>query len=304
MTINENDIARDKAGKKAAFMGIFGNVVLTIFNFVVGVLSGSSAFIAEAAHTLSDIITSIIALIGFKLGQKPADKEHPYGHGRAESLSGLIIMLFLAFVAFEIVTGAVENIIFIIMHPGAVKSLSHVELTVAMAIIGIVFNFFISRYQIRVGTRIRSTAIVADGKHQQVDILSCVAILIGVVAAEFNLMIVDSIVALFIGIVIIKAAYNIGRDNVNSIMGKIPDDDFLDDINQSAKLVDGVYGVHDVKLNYLGSYVTISLHAEVDPELSFRKAHELGHAVESQLQSDFDIIKMISVQVCPYDENQ
>src|SRR5512137_2906812 len=98
----EKNLEREKAGTKASFVAIFGNIFLTIFNFTVGILSGSTALVAEGAHTLSDVLTSIIAFVGFKIGMRPADEEHHYGHGRAEPIVGLIIVVFLGVVAYEI----------------------------------------------------------------------------------------------------------------------------------------------------------------------------------------------------------
>ena len=103
------DEFRQKGGKKAVRIAIIANSILTVLNIVVGVISGSYALVSEGAHTLSDVTTSIIAYIGFYIGQKPADSEHPIGHGRAEAISGLIIVIFLVIVAWEIMQGALEK---------------------------------------------------------------------------------------------------------------------------------------------------------------------------------------------------
>ena len=95
---------RERHGRKAIIVGIVGNATLVIFNFIIGILSGSTALIAEAAHTFSDILDSSIAFIGFKIGLKPPDLEHPYGYGRAESLAGLITVIFLIIIVYEILS--------------------------------------------------------------------------------------------------------------------------------------------------------------------------------------------------------
>jgi cation diffusion facilitator family transporter len=105
------DEFRSKGGRKAATVAIIANVILTILNVAVGIISGSYGLISEGAHTLSDVATSIIAYVGFEIGQKPADKEHPIGHGRAEAISGLVIVVFLAIVSYEIITGAIDKLI-------------------------------------------------------------------------------------------------------------------------------------------------------------------------------------------------
>ena len=126
---------REKSGRKAIIVGISGNAILVIFNFVVGTLSGSTALIAESAHTFSDILDSSIAFIGFKIGLKPPDSEHPYGYGRAESLAGLITVVFLLFVAFEILSDVHQKLLLGggLAPPGWTAAI--------MALVGIVINF-------------------------------------------------------------------------------------------------------------------------------------------------------------------
>ena len=126
---------RDKLGKRAVFVAIAGNLFLTIFNVAVGIMAGSYALISEGAHTLTDITTSIIAYIGFKIGSKPADEEHLLGHGRAEAIAGLLIVIFLAIVAYEIITGAIERLFF-----GGTPAIPD-PLAVVMAIIGVITHF-------------------------------------------------------------------------------------------------------------------------------------------------------------------
>ena len=156
------DELRSAGGKKAAKVAIIANCVLTVLNIAVGIMSGSYALVSEGAHTLSDVATSIIAYLGFVIGQKPADKEHPIGHGRAEAISGLVIVIFLAIVAYEIITGALDKI----FNPGLITVPD--IFAAIMATVGILVNLKISDYIISIGREINSPAIVADGKHQRV----------------------------------------------------------------------------------------------------------------------------------------
>ena len=160
------DEIRNKSGKKVVIVAILANTFLTITNICVGLISGSYALVSEGAHTLSDISTTIIAYAGFKIGQKPADSDHPLGHGRAEAISGLIIVLFLAFVAFEIITGAIEKII----NPNLITIPDHYAILMAMA--GVFINYLVSKYIIKIGKDINSPAIIADGYHQRTDVYS------------------------------------------------------------------------------------------------------------------------------------
>ena len=186
------DEFRQKGGKKAVRIAIIANSILTVLNIVVGVISGSYALVSEGAHTLSDVTTSIIAYIGFYIGQKPADSEHPIGHGRAEAISGLIIVIFLVIVAWEIMQGALEKII----NPSLITVPD--TLAAIMAVLGIFVNLAVSNYIINLGKQIRSPAIIADGKHQRTDIFSSIAILVGVIVSNIGYPILDPIIGLII----------------------------------------------------------------------------------------------------------
>ncbi|MGN0176234.1 MAG: cation diffusion facilitator family transporter [Methanobrevibacter sp.] len=297
------DEFRDKYGKKAAAIGIIANVILTIFNLIVGIISGSYALISEGGHTLSDIATSIIAFIGFKIGQKPADKEHPLGHGRAEAISGLVIMLFLAMVAYEIMSGAIEKI----FHPSGITSPD--IYAAGMAVFGIFINYIISEYIIKLGKQINSPAIIADGQHQRTDIFSSVAILIGIIVSNLGYPILDPIIGLFIGFLILKTAYNIGKENIDNIMGKIPSEKFVNKIKKVAnESNEYANNAHDIKVDYLGSYATVTLHIEIDGNMTLSESHKIVHEVQNNIIKKIPTIKYITVHACPsglnYNHNQ
>jgi cation diffusion facilitator family transporter len=292
----DKNIEREKIGRKASSIAISGNILLTIFNFTVGTISGSSGLIAESAHTLSDVLCSVIAFIGFKIGMKPADEDHQYGHGRAEPLVGLVIVAFLLIVAYEILSGVYVKL----TSPTA---LVPPELIAAfMALIGIFVNFSMATYLTRAGKRINSPAIIADGQHQKVDIFSCVAILVGVVGAQFGYPILDPLVAIFISLIVIRTAIVLARDNVNVIMGKVPSETILDDVKSAAEKVENVKGVHSIKINPMGPYSSAELHIEVDGEKKLKDAHKIADNVEKQIIREVSTIKMAIIHVDPFEE--
>ena len=296
------DDYRNKVGTRASMVAISANCFLTVFNIAVGLMAGSYALVSEGAHTLSDVITSIIAYAGFKIGQKPADKEHPLGHGRAEAISGLLIVVFLAIVAYEIITGAIDKLI----HPELITVPSFYASL--MAVFGIFTNYFISEYVIRLGKEIRSPAIIADGKHQRTDIYTSVAILISVVIANIGYPIFDPLVGLLIGLLIIKTAYGIGKENIDNIMGKVPSQDLINRIKRVADSTPNAQGAHNIKVDYLGSYATAYLHVEVDGNMSLNDSHIIAHQVENNILKTIPEVKSVMVHVCPigleYDHKQ
>lgn len=287
---------REREGRKASAIAIFGNIFLTIFNFVIGILSGSSALVAESAHTLSDVLTSIIAFIGFKIGMKPADEDHQYGHGRAEPLVGLVIVAFLLIVAFEILSGVYSKL------TSGVALVPPEIIAAVMALIGIGVNLTMTTYLIRTGKRISSPAIIADGQHQKVDIFSCIAILVGVLGSQLGYPILDPLVAILIALIVIKTAIELARDNVNIIMGKLPSKTMLVNVKATASSVDGVRGVHSIKINPMGPYSSTELHIEVDGNLKLKDAHKICHKVEKEIINKVPGIEMAIVHVCPFDE--
>ena len=283
---------REKSGRKAIIVGISGNAILVIFNFIVGTLSGSTALIAESAHTFSDILDSSIAFIGFKIGLKPPDIEHPYGYGRAESLAGLITVIFLLIIAFEILSEVYQKLLLGggLAPPGWTAAI--------MALVGIIINFTMTNYMTKTGRKINSPAIIADAKHQRVDIFTCIAIFAGVVGSQLGMPILDPLVALFIVVLVLKTAFDVAKDNVNNILGKIPSEVILNDIKAAALSVNGTSGIHDIKVNYTGPYASVDLHIEVDPALSLIEAHEISTQVEKSIIGLVDIVTIVNVHVC------
>ena len=287
---------RYKIGRKASFVAIFGNIFLTVFNFSVGILSGSTALVAEGAHTLSDVMTSALAYIGFRIGMKPADAEHHYGHGRAESIVGLIIVGFLLIVAYEILLQVYQKIVL-------AGTIAPPDLTAAlMALIGIFVNYAMTTYLIRSGRKINSPVLIADGRHQSVDIFSCAAILIGVIGAQFGFTLLDPLVAIFIAILVLRTAFQIAKDNVNAIMGKIPSPQIVEEVKSAVLSLEDVKGVHNVKINNMGPYASAEIHIELDKDLKLEKTHEIAHEVEKTIINKVEPIKMVTVHTCPIEE--
>lgn len=293
---------RDKLGKRAVSVAIVGNIFLTVFNIIVGVMSGSYALISEGAHTISDITTSIIAFIGFKIASKPADDDHPLGHGRAEAISGLVIVVFLALIAYEIIRGAIEKLFF-----GGVTTVPD-SLAIVMAIIGVFVNLLMSQYIIRLGKKANSPAIVADGKHQRVDILSSLTILFGVLIAQYGYPQLDPIIGLIIGILIIKTAFEITHENLNNIMGTVPSQELVDEIIEVANSIGPVCDSHDVRVNYFGSYATVTMHIKLPANMSLEESHKFVHLVQNKILDTIDIVQGVTVHACPvgieYSHNQ
>lgn len=293
---------RERLGRRAFLVAVIGNAFLTVFNIAVGIMTGSYALISEGAHTISDLITSIIAFVGFKIANKPADEEHPYGHGRAEAIAGLVIVVFLAIIAYEIFSGAIERLFF--------NSTINVpdSTAVIMAIVGVIVNYFMSQYIIQLGERANSLALVADGKHQRVDIFSSLTILFGILIAQCGFPILDPIIGLLISLLIARTAYMIARENINAIMGKVPSPELIEEIENVSNSVYNVCGTHNVRVNYFGSYATVTLHIDLPGDMTVDESHKIAHCVQNKLVKEIGVVRGVTVHACPvgleYDHKQ
>ena len=291
------DEKRNKAGKKASTVAIVSNSILTVLNIVVGLMGGSYALFAEGMHTFTDIVTSIIAYAGFKISQKPADEMFPEGYGRAEALSGLIIVIFLTFVSFEIMDMANHKL----QNPSSIVVPDNY--VVVMAVLGIFLNFVISRYVIKIGKEINSPAIEADGRHQRTDIYTSIAILLGVVVAKMGFPMLDPIIGFIIGILILKTAYDIGRKNILYIMGFVPENKEI--ISKIEAIVDntpGARNAHNIKIDNFASYLIVALHVQVDDDLTVKEAQIISCRVEQNILK-LPEIRFVLVKPCPFSEN-
>ena len=289
---------RAKYGKRAALVGILGNSILTILNMAIGIMSGSYALFSEGAHTLSDILTTIIAYIGFRIGQKPADAEHPIGHGRAEALAGLIITIFLIVVGLEIIKGAIERL----LNPGLITTPTY--LAAVMAIIGIITNIIISTYIIRLGKKINSPAIIADGQHQRVDVFSSVAIVFGVILSRIGYPIFDPIIGIVISLLIFKTARDVCRINVDAIMGKVGSPEIIKDIEKVANSVPEVYGTRKIIVNNFGTYAVVFLYIELEGDLKLKECHNIVQNVQNAIIEEVDVVIKANISPYPHDYNK
>jgi cation diffusion facilitator family transporter len=172
-----------------------------------------------------------------------------------------------------------------------------------MALIGIGVNLSMTTYMMRVGTKINSPAIMADAQHQKVDIFSCTAIVVGVIGSNLGIVLLDPLVAVLIAVLVLKTAFDIGRDNINNLMGKLPSKKLILDIKNAGMEVEGARGVHDIKVNYMGPTASVDLHVDVNPDLSLRNAHKIAHQVEKSVIDKVDIVSIVYVHVCPEGED-
>ena len=212
-------------------------------------------------------------------------------------MAGLLIVIFLVVISYEIFLEVFHKLALgsSLTPPGIIAAV--------MALIGIGANFAMSSYSLKMGKKINSPAIIADSKHQKVDIYACAAVFIGILGSRMGYPILDPLVGGFVGLLILKTAFDVALENIDHIMGKVPSEEIINDIESAALSVDGIYGVHDIKINDMGPYATAELHVEVKNDLIIKEAHRLAHKVEKVIINKVNIVTTVTVHVCPLNDD-
>ncbi|AAB98438.1 hypothetical transmembrane protein yeaB [Methanocaldococcus jannaschii DSM 2661] len=264
--------------EKPLILSIVGNILLGLIKIIIGYVYSSISLISDGIHSLSDVITSIIGIIGVKIASKPPDESHPYGHSRFECLFSFFIGLALFFTAYEIGKFAVERIIY-----GEVIEVN--AIMVGVAILSIVVKELMTRYSLFVGKKLNSQVLIADAYHHRSDALSSVVVLVGLLLQKFGIYYGDAIAGIIVALMIAKVAFDICLTNIDYLTGRAPPKKFFELIEKEALNVDKVIGVHDIKAHYVGPRIHVELHVEVPSNISAKEMHDIEVAVKNRLES-------------------
>jgi cation diffusion facilitator family transporter len=273
-------LGRDE--KVAIWMGIIGNAILFGGKIVIGLAFNSIAIISDSLNSFTDIIASTIVFISIRSSYKAPDADHPFGHKRAQPIAGLVVAIFTGIVGFEVITQSVTR-----LFTGAEieKGLLPILLVAAVMVVKLGMHL----YARVVAARTRSTALAASATDHRNDVLISAAVLAGVIASNLGFPIFDPIVAIAIGLWIIRAGFAIGRDNIKYLMGEAPPKDLVEKIIAAARAVPGVLGLNDVFAHYVGTTVEIEVHVNVDSRLNVEEAHAIGKKVQWAIEAMEDI---------------
>ena len=264
-------------GHRATKLNLLANTGLFILKLSVGLLLLSLAIIADAINSFSDIFASLAVLVSFRVGAKQADADHPFGHSRAEPIAALIVAIFIGIVGFEIIRFG----IFDILDPGehSFNLIGVVALLVSMATKSLMFRYFK-----RVGTTIRSPAILASAVDSRNDVLSSAVALLGFIGTGIGYDFLDGTAALVIGVWIIYSAIQLSKENIGYLMGEKPEENMLKEIETRACSVAKVLNVHDVSAHYVGNFVHVELHITLDKSLTLLDSHDVAKKVQGMVE--------------------
>jgi len=273
----EKNLSRKRIGYLEAWVSIIGNVLLFLLKLLIGVAINSLSLIADAFHSLSDVLTSIVVLVGFKFGEKPADKEHPFGHGRIEIIATLIIAFLLIVVTYDLGKSAILRII----SPQKVK-FSSIAIIFMIASAG--FKEWMASFSIFLGKKINASSLIADAWHHRSDAIASLLVGLGLIFMRFNLYLIDGILAVCVAILIGWIAVRLIITSSNTLIGEAPDSELINKISQISLSVPGVINIHDIYVHDYNTNKIISLHVEVNDNLTVDEAHDIATAVENRVK--------------------
>jgi len=287
-TVSEDSAqARQRYGVLCGSVGIFFNVLLAIGKFVAGFLSGSVAIMADAANNLSDAGSSLIVLFGFKLaGQKP-DPDHPFGHGRVEYISGLLVSVLIIYMAVELLKSSVNAI----LHPG---DITFEPVILVILIASILVKFYMFFYNRKFGKRIHSEAMMATAMDSLSDMGATSVVLISMLVSYYTSIQIDGICGVLVAALIFYAGINSAKETINPLLGQPPEPEFVQRIEEIVSSEEEIIGIHDLIVhNYGPGRVMISLHAEVPADGDILALHDMIDNVEHKLKSELHCAAVI-----------
>jgi cation diffusion facilitator family transporter len=277
-------------GIKATLVGAFANLLLSVVKFIGGVAGHSTALVADALHSLSDLLTDAIVLATHKIGQIPADSNHPYGHGRAETIGativgGVIILagIWIGYDVWQVIASG--------------SKLIPTWLAASAALFSILVNEGIFHYTRRVGEKTNSPAIIANAWHHRSDAISSVAALIGILGAHFGYSIMDPLAGGIVALMIIKVGYEILADGLRDLMDTGLSEDQTREIQKLIDDIPEVIKYHDLRTRTLGGEVFMDVHILVDTDLTVTEGHAAAERVRRSLINAFDRVQDVLVHV-------
>jgi len=279
--------------KTCTMIGLIINLALTVFKLLAGIFGLSYAMIADAIHSASDTLATGTAYLGIKLGEKPADEDHPYGHANAETIAAFIVALLVLGTGVFIGVSAVNLIVNRNFESPATIAL-------IAAIVSILVKEVMFRYTLKVGEKNNSPAVIASAWDHRSDAYSSVAALFGIIGAKLAFVYLDPIAGIVIAALIIWVSVKLLRSNVGILMDESPSPSFLATVKSTACRVERVIAVDDVKVHRCGTVSNVDVKIAVDSQLTVEEGHKVAGTVRSELLKKVEHVRDVLVHVNPY----
>jgi cation diffusion facilitator family transporter len=291
-----------RAGRaeRAAWAGIAANLFLAVVKGLAGWLSGSKALLADAANSASDVAGSVTALIGLRAARKPPDKEHPYGHGKAESVASIIVSVLILLVGAELFFGALKT-----AFGGAAEAPAWYAAPVL--VLSMIIKEGMFRYTRRTSRRLSSQTLATVAWDHRTDVLASSAALAGVAGALLGgrfgwswMLALDPVAGMIVACFVLRMGYRLIMEAITGTLDQVLHSDRSRELEEAALAVRGVLAVDDLRARVTGHYVIVDIKISVDPHISVLEGHAIAKAVKERLMDRFGHVSDVFVHVNPY----
>lgn len=276
-----NRIVRRSYGVMAGIVGIICNMLLCISKLITGILTGAISITADAINNLTDAASSIITLVGFKMAGKSADREHPYGHGRIEYITGLLISLVIMLVGLELFRSSLDTAI----NPSETQ-FSFVSIIIL--VFSILVKLWMSLFNRKLSKKLSSSALHATSIDSLSDCIATSAVIIGIIVGMLTGVNIDAYVGMLVACFVIVAGFKSALESLNPLIGEAPDSEFVAEIEKTVLADKRVLGLHDVRVHSYGAtHIVASLHAELPANIDLMTAHNIIDEIEDKIHKKF-----------------
>ena len=295
---NKDSATRKKAGFLSSTVGIVCNIILFVSKFIIGTIANSVAIISDAFNNLTDCLSCIITMFGYNLASKPADKEHPFGHGRMEYFTSLIIAVFIIIVGFEFFKTSLSRIF-------NKEDIDVTYFTIIVLVLSILLKFWMYLFNKKMSTIFNNQAMMATSYDSLSDAMTTSITLIGSIISLFTSFPIDGVIGLIVSGLIIKTAISIIKDTLDELLGKPADKETTQQLLDIVMSHQGILGVHDLMIhNYGPNNMIASLHAEVDAKQNVLEAHDTIDNIEKEIFEKMNIMTTIHLDPIETDNIQ
>ena len=295
---NKDSATRKKAGFLSSTVGIVCNIILFVSKFIIGTIANSVAIISDAFNNLTDCLSCIITMFGYNLASKPADKEHPFGHGRMEYFTSLIIAVFIIIVGFEFFKTSLSRIF-------NKEDIDVTYFTIIVLVLSILLKFWMYLFNKKMSTIFNNQAMMATSYDSLSDAMTTSITLIGSIISLFTSFPIDGVIGLIVSGLIIKTAISIIKDTLDELIGKPADKETTQQLLDIVMSHQGILGVHDLMIhNYGPNNMIASLHAEVDAKQNVLEAHDTIDNIEKEIFEKMKIMTTIHLDPIETDNIQ
>ena len=276
-----NPHIRKKYGALSGGVGIVCNIILFLIKLMTGIISASISVVADAFNNLSDEASSIITIIGFKLADKPADNDHPYGHGRYEYLSGLLIAFLIIMTAIELLKSSVDKII----NPEAVE---FSYFSVIVLVFSICLKMWMALFNKKIGKKLNASAMLATATDSLSDCIATGAVLLSLIIGYIFNINIDGYAGALVALFVFKAGIDAANDTLQPLLGQAPDPEFVKSLEEDILKEEKIEGIHDLHIHDYGpGRVVVSLHAEIPAEMNVMEAHDVIDNTEDRIKKKY-----------------